>query len=214
MTDKNKRVGILEDDVRLANHLASTLEFGGFEIVFVSNTLADALTFMDASQVDICLSDLQLPDGSGLELIGKATALGTKSLVLTVFGDQKSVLAALAAGANGYLLKDTRPEKISEYVAATLNGDAPFSPAAARYLVHALQAKQDQPVASKQSSILTIRELDVLTSFAKGLSYAEASQALSISKHTVAEHVKAIYRKLDVHSRNEAIFEATQLGLL
>ena len=214
MIDGKKRVGILEDDVRLANHLASTLEFGGFEIVFVSYTLTDALAELEENKVDICLSDLQLPDGSGLTFISTATALGAKSLVLTVFGDQKSVLAALAAGASGYLLKDTRPEKISEYVAATLNGDAPFSPAAARYLVKAFQAKKDQPVTPKPSTILTNRELDVLTSFAKGLSYAEASQALDISKHTVAEHVKAIYRKLDVHSRNEAIFEATQLGLL
>lgn len=220
MTDHppNRRIAILEDDAPLRAYLETVIaETPGLELAFSEGTVAAAIAACAGAAFDLCLVDLNLPDGSGLEFVahmkGRSAA---KCLILTVLGDRQSVLIALHAGADGYLLKNTPADLLRRNIQLTLAGETPLSPQAATYLLEIWKANapaRPLPPATGAES-LTRREIDVLKMFSRGLSYREASEALSISAHTIGDHVKAIHRKLRVHSRSEAIFEARQLGLI
>ena len=210
------RIGIVEDDEHLRGYLEATFNATeGLEVVFSEGSLAQALRRCAETRPDLCLVDIQLPDGSGVELVRRLKASGgAKCLILTVLGDRASVLIALQAGADGYLLKDTPAHQLSAAVLSTLQGDTPISPQAATFLLEMYKASARSPVEGRADSSLTSREVEVLKLFSRGLSYREAAGALAISHHTIRDHVKAIYRKLSVHSRTEAIFEARQLGVI
>jgi DNA-binding NarL/FixJ family response regulator len=162
------------------------------------------------------LLDVGLPDGSGLTFIEEVHATH-KAMVLmvTTFGDRETVVAALRAGAEGYLLKDSNGATILAGIEATLAGGAPISPAAAVYLLDSLRAPVAEAVAPEPAaSFLTVREVELLKLFAKGASYKEAARELDISPLTVGNHVKSIYRKLAVNSRGEAVYSAMRSGQL
>jgi len=130
---------------------------------------------------------------------------------VTVLGDRTSVVSALEAGADGYLLKDADEQTVVNSLRKALMGTNPISPEAASHLLSLLNiGSKDAPDAT--ASELNTRETEVLTCFAKGLSYKETASVLGLSVHTINDHVKLIYSKLRVHSKNEAIFEALQLG--
>lgn len=209
------RVGILEDDANLRLYLEQIVaDSGELALAFSAGTVAEAIASIPAARPDLCLVDLQLPDGSGLDFIAALKATRpARCLILTVLGDRESVLAALRSGADGYLLKDTPPEPLHRAMLATLAGETPLSPRAAAYLLEIWKATA-ATTRLPQESILTAREVEVLGLFSHGLTYREAAATLGISAHTVGDHVKSIYRKLDVHSCTEAIFEARQLGLI
>lgn len=210
------RIGIVEDDEHLRGYLEATFSATeGLEVVFSEGTLAGALRRCSETRPDLCLVDIQLPDGSGVDLVrGLKASGGAKCLILTVLGDRASVLIALQAGADGYLLKDTPPHQLAAAALSTLQGDTPISPQAATFLLEMYKAGARSPVQGQADALLTPREVEVLKLFSRGLSYREAAGALAISQHTIRDHVKAIYRKLSVHSRSEAIFEARQLGVI
>jgi len=209
------KLGILEDDVDMRDYLLSIFKDNTkFKVMFSCATIKEARQELTAaSDLDICLVDLQLPDGNGGDfvkhMIGTTQA---KALILTVLGDRTSVLAALEAGAHGYLLKDTAPEQILAHIEDTMGGANPISPQAATHLLDLFKSQNAGPEQEQPASTLTDRETDILTMFAKGLSYRETAEALHISPHTVSDYVKTIYGKLSVHSRNEAVFEALQMG--
>jgi len=214
----NTRIGILEDDPDLRDYLEHELGAeNGFEIVFSCESVEAAKAALLTSPPSLCLVDLQLPDGNGSDFIKhlRRTVSGCKALVLTALGDKSSVLVAFEAGANGYLLKDTPPDQIRRNIRAVIDGGNPISPQAATHLLGMLSLSPEPEAESKSDNGgLTAREREVLTLFAKGMSYAETAGVLGISTHTIQTYVKAIYRKLAVHSRNEAIFEALQNGWL
>ncbi len=210
-----KLIGILEDDPDMRNYLQFILaDSKTLKIAFSEEKVADARRQLKKHpNVDICLVDLQLPDGNGADFV--KYLVGTtesKALILTVLGDRTSVLAALEAGAHGYILKDTAPEQIIKHIKETLSGANPISPQAATHLLNLFQDQLPRVGDKIPGSTLTPRETEILTLFAKGLSYKEAAETLEISPHTVSDYVKSIYGKLSVHSRNEAVFEALQLG--
>jgi DNA-binding NarL/FixJ family response regulator len=132
-----------------------------------------------------------------------------KIIMLTVLFDRRSVVAAIGEGAHGYLLKDTPPDQIRSGIRDVLADHAPISPAAAAHLLALLQRTSPDP-----ASAPTKRERETLGCIARGLSYAEVASVLGISTHTVADHIKVIYRKLSVNSKTEAIFEGRQQGWL
>ncbi len=212
------RIAILEDDPALRVYLETVIrDAPGLELAFSEGTVAAAIDACAGTPFDLCLVDLNLPDGSGLEFVAHMKQVSdAKCLILTVLGDRQSVLIALHTGADGYLLKDTPPELLRRNIELTLQGETPLSPQAATHLLEMWKAAAPTQAASQgeQSEALTAREIDVLKLFSRGLSYREASDALGISQHTIGDHVKAIHRKLSVHSRSEAIFEARQLGLI
>ncbi len=188
------------------------------------------MALLDALKPDVLLVDLGLPDISGIEVI-RHSALhhpNTDVLVVTMFGDDQHVLASIEAGATGYLLKDALADRICVSIHELRAGGSPITPSIARKVLArfrlpvpaTIQASSKNPGAKSAVSdgsspaSLTEREVDILRLVAKGLSFNEVGDSLGISPHTVVAHVKKIYRKLAVHSRGEAVFEAGQMGLL
>jgi len=163
---------------------------------------------------DVLLVDLGLPDGSGVDVIREAQRVspGTRAMVITVFVDERHVMDAIAAGAMGYLLKDGSAEYVGHSIAELLAGGSPISAPIARHLLQRFQ--RPRPAARTGDAPLTTRELEILTQIAKGFSVAEVGELLGISARTVTTHVQHIYRKLEVSSRSEAVFEAVNLGLI
>lgn len=210
-----RRVGILEDDDDLRFYLEGVVEeTPGLQLAFAEGTLEGALRRLAESPCDICMIDLCVPDGDGLDLVGPLRAAGSKSLVLTILGDPASVLHALRGGADGYLLKETAPDQLRRSLFQTLDGETPLSPQAATHLLETWKAASGGVTRAAQVEGLTPREVEVLKLFSRGLNYREAATILGLSPHTLGDHVKVIYRKLAVHSRSEAIYEARQMGLI
>jgi DNA-binding NarL/FixJ family response regulator len=134
---------------------------------------------------------------------------------VSVFGDETHVVEAIEAGALGYLLKDGDADYIATSILEMLDGGSPISPPIARYLLRRLQAPPADPATSAvPAPRLSPREQEVLNLIAKGFSYTEIAGLLGLTAPTVATHTRGIYRKLDVHSRGEAVYEALQLGLV
>ena len=213
--ESSRRIAILEDDPNVLAHFVEIISGSpSLEICATASTIADARE-MIALDPDLVLTDIGLPDGSGLDFIPELKAgSGCKTLVVTAFGDRDTVVNALAAGADGYLLKDSSPEVILEGIHVTLMGGAPISASAAVYLLDRLRQREPEapPDPNHRLEHLTPREIELLQVFARGQSYKEAARSLGISPLTVGNHVKAIYRKLEVNSRGEAVYAAIRRG--
>lgn len=222
---------IVEDKTHTRERLANAVRRNPLlRLVGEAGTVSAGRSCLQTYKPDFMLTDLDLPDGSGIDLIKVAAKSGrTESIVITVLGDEKHVVAAIQAGAGGYLLKDCDAVGVSDAILQAVNGGAPISPAIARYLLRSLRgngvvgktqsatpeyAHQPQESLSQPDRIVTKREQEVLRLIAKGFSYQEIAATLGVSVHTVNSHIKHIYRKLAVGSRGEAVFEATQIGLL
>lgn len=194
-------------------------------------TVAAARALIDVAAPDVVVTDLGLPDGSGVDVVRHAVQRRPEGdvLVITMFGDDVHVTDSLAAGATGYLLKDALPERISASILEVHAGGSPISPGIARRVLQRFRLAMAVPAATEpatgtpapaedggaaDASALTARETDILRLVAKGLSFGDVGRVLDISPHTVVTHVKRIYRKLAVHSRGEAVYEARILGLL
>ena len=212
---------LVEDEPLTRSHLAAGVRsHAGLSLVAEAATLGDALVALEQHRPQVVLVDLGLPDGSGLALI-RAAALHDPApdvMVISVFGDEASVLAAIEAGAGGYLLKDGAPHDIAGSILRLAAGEAPISPAIAAHLIRRLRPRPESPAVPRSGprggDALTDREMEVLELVAKGLSYEEIGRALRLRYNTIASYTKEIYRKLAVRSRGEAVFEARQMGLL
>lgn len=206
---------LVEDDTPTRQRLAEALQASGFAVVVAVGTCAAARAELQALPPRVLLVDLGLPDGSGLELIAETreNSPDTEIMVITVFGDERHVLAAIEAGASGYLLKDGSSDHIGRSVRQLLDGGSPISAPIARHLLKRMGQEPAQSARDEQLK-LTPRETEVLNLVAKGFSYQEIATTLEMTVNTVASHVKQLYRKLSVHSRSEAVFEAVQRGLL
>ena len=211
------RIAIVEDDPVVREHFIEIAsDEDGLDLAGVASNLAKAREIL-AQKPDLLLLDIGLPDGSGLDFIPEVRELSdTKILIVTSFGDRETVVTAIRSGADGYLLKDSSVSQILDGIEATLNGGAPVSAAAAVYLLDRLRKEKVPSVEQVESEDagLTPREVELLELFAKGESYKEAARSLGISPLTVGNHVKSIYRKLAVHSRGEAVYEAMKTGQL
>jgi DNA-binding NarL/FixJ family response regulator len=211
---------LVEDEPATRSHLAAGVRSNaGLRVAAEAATLAEGLAALGTARHDVVLVDLGLPDGSGLDLIRAAARLDPppEIMVVSVFGDERSVLSAIEAGAGGYLLKDGSLQDIAGSILRLVAGEAPISPAIAVHLIRRLRPRPE-PAASRgvveAAAALTEREMDVLELVAKGLSYEEIGATLRLRYNTVASYTKGIYRKLAVRSRGEAVFEARQMGLL
>lgn len=209
------RVALVEDDEVLKELLVEQLKVGDeFELIGVTATLKDALTLVSRGP-EVFLVDLGLPDGSGFELIRhiRAHAPDCKAVVISVFGDVRHVVQAIELGADGYLLKGSGLEQTASAIRTVMAGGAPLSPSVASHILGRLRAP-GHAAPSKSAVSFTAREIAILESLAKGLTFKEVAAIHEISHHTVGDHVKAIYRKLSVNSRGEAVYEAAQSGLI
>lgn len=210
------KVVVVEDDPLVVAHVArGVAEHDGLTLLATAGSLAEARPWI-GGQADLFILDLGLPDGSGIELIEAIRAHTTvepKILVLSVLGDQETVLAAILAGADGYLLKDLDSVDIALQAAEALTGGAPLSPSIAAYVLRHLRKQQGHPAPADMES-LSPRELELLQLLARGLNNGQAALELGISAHTIGDHIKSIYRKLRVSNRGEAMVRAFRTGLL
>jgi len=214
---RRHRVLLVEDEAHARARLARAVEaHSRLELVGSVASCAEARRALESAP-DVLLTDLKLPDGSGLDLIRELRAAGAKTvpMIITVFGDEPNVVAAIEAGAMGYLLKDAAADSVGDAIQELLAGGSPLSPSIARHVLRRFQgletpAETTDPDAPRLSQ----REREILGRIVRGFSYKEIAQQLAVSTHTVATHVRSIYRKLSVHSRSEAVYEALQLGLV
>ncbi|MEO8247774.1 MAG: response regulator transcription factor [Burkholderiales bacterium] len=224
----SKSVLVVEDDPEFMRRFSeAVLADPGLQLAGMVSSGRAAIAMLDAQPPDAMLVDLGLPDINGVEVIRHASTHHPNCdvMVVTMFGDDEHVTASIEAGATGYLLKDTSAERIAASIHELLEGGAPISPSIARRVLARFKvdlladlersATPSRPMPlAPAGSLLTQRETEILRMTAKGFGFETIGELLDISPHTVVTHVKKIYRKLAVHSRGEAVYEARQLGLL
>ncbi len=179
----------------------------------------DALGLTASIKFDLALLDLGLPDGSGVEVVEalRDRQPDVQSVVVTIHDDDDHLFPALQAGAFGYLLKDQPRELIADQLRRMSAGEPPLSPSIARRVIShfAAQSVRKPSATSKAATVvLTERETEVLVRVSKGYTLPEIGDQLNLSRHTIADYVKQIYRKLNVSSRAAAAVEAHRLGLV
>jgi DNA-binding NarL/FixJ family response regulator len=210
------RVAIVEDDPEMSARLAGAISRAEDMLVTgTAATVAGGSGLVEAGGFDVLLCDLGLPDGSGVQVIRQEADTGrdTDILVITVFADQSKVLDTIRAGARGYLLKDENLDDCIEAIREVRRGGSPISPIIARQLLNQIRPMEESPQRISVSP-LSEREHEVLNLLARGFSYSECGEILRVSVNTIGAHVKNIYRKLEVNSRAEALFEANCQGIL
>ncbi|OGB03078.1 MAG: DNA-binding response regulator [Burkholderiales bacterium RIFCSPLOWO2_12_FULL_64_99] len=176
----------------------------------------------------LILLDLELPDGSGLELLRQLSGYPATRIVTTLYSDDEHLFPALQYGADGYLLKEDRFEVLVEELQKIVRGQPPLSPAIARRLLHHFRTGEGHsgwgalsPAGSGSPAQvepdheqLTPRESEVLTYLSKGFTIKEIASLMGIKWFTVNDHIKSIYKKLNVSSRAEAAVLASKQGLV
>ena len=205
------RILVVEDHRRVRDAIALVL--GEHELTLVA-TAERALAALADTDPQIILVDLNLPDRDGVELIAQLSAVrpSTPVLVLTVAADDARILAALGAGARGYLFKEELGRRLASAIDEIFQGGVPMSARVARLVLAQLRAPRE----TGYSPILTPteREHEVLALLARSLTYDEIGATLGISVNTVRTHVRALYDKLDVCTRTEAVMSALDRGLI
>ena len=222
-------VAILEDEVHVRRLLEQAVGSDtGLHLAFSVECVDQAIELAQTHAAQVYLVDLGLPDADGRDFIrwlsvNQPEAL---SMVVTVFGDEEHILSSFKVGAVGYLLKDASEGEIALHIAELAAGGSPISPSVARRLLQHFRAQADLAVPVTLPSVvqylvkdallkpLSERENEVLRLIEKGLSYDEIAGVLGITWHTVTGYLRRVYRKLEVNSRGEAVFEARQRGLL
>lgn len=215
------RILLIEDDAPVRERLAAIIiGWSGGNLIAACGNLAEATSVIKDQPIDLLITDLNLPDGHGVQAIRmlRTNQPGAEAIVISVLADDRNVIEAIEAGATGYLLKDSDPIDIVDAITELLAGRSPISSTIARTIVRRLgggrgEAKSDAIPADTGQS-LTPREMDILWGIAKGFTYGELAERLEISKQTVPVHIKHIYRKLQANNRSEAVYEASRRGLI
>ena len=213
---------VLEDDPMIRRGVVRQIERdGAFKVVAQAADVVSGKSAIETSGATIGVFDLQLTDGSSIPLIRLAVERQMAILVLTVFDDDDNVYQALSAGASGYLLKGDAATRVAESLGVLRDGGAPISPTIARRLLDDFRSRNlaRPPTAgiaafhdgSPDASDLTDREREIIELFAKGATYDDVARMLSMSVNTVRHHVRAMYRKLHVCSKAEAVTTAYRL---
>jgi DNA-binding NarL/FixJ family response regulator len=215
-------VVLVEDDPPTRDFLAASLAAGeDITLLAAAGTLAEARAALERARPDVLVTDLNLPDGWGGDLIREVrrSRPQVEIMVISVLGDEASVMKAVRAGASGYILKDARPIDLIESVRDLMAGRSPISASIARHIIRQAHAAPTAAPAADANNAppaptLTPREMDILWGIAKGFTYNDIAERLGVSRQTVPSHIKNIYRKLEVNSRSEAVFAAVEMKLI
>lgn len=198
------KVGIIEDEKEISTRLQLIIDGSeGFVCKHVFSNAEDAIRELPGLDLNVVLTDINLPGKSGIECIEALKPLcpGVNFLICTSFEDTETVFRALKAGASGYLIKTTQPSKLLDAIVDIYHGGSPMSSHIARKVVMSFSANTVSP----KIELLTQRETEILDLLAKGLRYKEIADKLFLSTETVRTHIRNIYDKLQVNSRTEAL---------
>jgi DNA-binding NarL/FixJ family response regulator len=210
-----ERILLVDDHPLTRSALAGLLQHHGFEVAGEAADGEEAIARASELRPDLILLDLSMPGLDGLTALPRLreAAPSCEVVVLTASGEEQNLLAAIRAGAAGYLLKSEPPARIVEFLRGIANGEAALSGAVARRLLEQVRENGGRRtgVPDEIASVLSARELEVLLLLDDHLGTDEIAQRLFISEHTVRSHVKSLLRKLGVSSRREAL-EALSLA--
>ena len=213
MTDNEKiRVLLVDDHTLFRKGLAELLEQrGAIRVAGIAGNGDEALQVLKSNELDVVITDLNMPPHGGLAFLRQIRAEGWRGpvLVLTVSDAEEDLASAMNAGAQGYLLKDMEPDDVVDAVQRAVRGETVVAPAMTLKLVHLLQGGP-QPPKTDALQNLTVREREILDYLAQGLSNKAIGRALDISHDTVKLHVRHILAKLNLTSRVEAAVFAVE----
>jgi DNA-binding NarL/FixJ family response regulator len=223
-TEPEQTLLVVEETPEAQHRLSSILRQAfPHSTVIACSSVGGALGLIQGRFIDIALIELDLPDGSGVDVIRELSSANplTRCVITTIFDDDAHVVPALVAGAMGYLLKDQSEAVLVEQLRLLAEGIPPLAPSVARRVVQYFAGPRLAAEARRRSRTqteddlarLSTREKQVLGLVAKGLQITDVARALEISANTVCSHVKSIYRKRKLCSRAEAALEARRLGL-
>lgn len=214
MDKKPVRVVIIDDHPIVHAGMRMVLE-GEQDIQIVGDGTCgeEALGLVQELQPDVLILDVNLPDMNGLEVVRRLRTQAGKTaiLILTVYNDSRTIFGLLEAGASGYVLKDDALETLDSAVRAAARGETWLSSRITEQVVHRALVGESTPP-PKLTPILTAREMEVVQLLAQGLSNEAIARELTLTMRTVQNHVSAIYGKLGVGSRAEAVLYAIRNG--
>mgnify|MGYP001765218812 CR=1 FL=1 len=218
-TEDATRIYLIEDDPAILHFVQQALlARPQWELAGLSTSRQHAHQHALRSGANVFLVDLGLPDGRGEELLHwlSEERPDAELLVFTVFGDESRLVAALQAGATGYVLKGCTTDELIQAIEQIRGGGAPISPLLARMLLRQFRVVQESPsvIQVLHEVVLSERETEVLKLVAQGYVNKEIAARLAISPATVGSHIKNLYRKLAVHSRVQVVRAAQERGLL
>ena len=203
------RVAIFEDNRSLLDSLAAMIGgTQGFECVGAFPNCNNILKNISQVKPHVVLMDIEMPGINGIEAVGmiKEEFPEIKILMETIFDDDEKIFNSICAGAEGYILKNTSPAEIMDAIKDIHEGGGPMTPSIANRVLKMVKNRPD--TSAKESFDLTDREKEILTCLVKGMSYKMVADTCFISIETVNVHIKNIYRKLQVHSKSEAVAKA------
>lgn len=212
----NLRVLVIDDHTLFREGLQGLLTRRNIEVVAATGDGTEALNLTRQLQPDIVLLDMRMPAVDGVTVLGQLIENGVTMpiVILTTSADERDLIRALRAGARGYLLKDMEPDDLVAALRDIHTGKTVVAPTLTQILAEVVQGKAEIPAAETSPfDDLTPRETEILGLLAEGQSNKVIARNLGISDGTVKLHVKAILRKLDVHSRVEAAVMAVEHGL-
>ncbi len=198
-------VALVEDQKDLCRSWVKIIEsFEGFDCICTCASAEDALAAIPEAKPAVILMDIRLPQMSGIECTSQLKKMlpATPIVILTVLDDDELIFRALEAGADGYLLKRSKPADLRAALLDVLGGGAPMSSAIARRVVRSFRHPPTNP---KNQTHLSAREAEVLGLLSRGLSNKEIADQMRLSIETVRSYLKTIYEKLHVHCRTEAV---------
>jgi DNA-binding NarL/FixJ family response regulator len=204
---------VVDDHPIWREAVARDLEAAGLEVCGTASDVAQAVRVAKATRPDVVVLDLQLPDGSGVDVARQIAGLEPtpRILVLSASGEQPDVLDAVAAGATGYLVKSASTNELVDAVHATSRGEAVFTPGLAALLLGEYNRLSSD--GHDGSPSLTARETEILRLIAKGYTYPQIAERLVLSVRTVQNHVQNTLTKLQLHNKAQLVRYALEQGL-
>ena len=204
----NIKVAIFEDNPLLRDSLFQLVNGSeGFVCTGAYSDCTELMRKVESANPDVILMDIDLPGGmNGIEAVGKINATHPEIYIImqTVFNDNERIFQSIAAGASGYLLKNTSPVRILESLREAATGGAPMTPSVAHKILEVFRSKKPA-IQPNEQSLLNERQKEILECIFNGMSYKLIAEKLFIAVDTVRYHVKNIYEILHVHSRDELI---------
>jgi DNA-binding NarL/FixJ family response regulator len=209
------KVMVVDDHPLWRDAVERDLTEAGLDVVAVAGNGREALARFPAARPRVVLLDLQIPAPNGVQVTTEIVQQdpSVRVLILSASGEHADVLAAVKAGATGYLVKSASREELLTAVRRVAQGDPVFTPGLAGLVLGEFQRISDGPMPGQPQSTLTDRETEVLKMVAKGLSYRQIADRLVISHRTVQNHVQNTLSKLQMHNRVELTRYAIERGL-